>query len=99
VPGSKRKRPPGGFYDERAIGLRVDQARVNARLEVKQLCDLMGWHKSEYTRKITKPATPLWPGEASKLKVIFRKPTGWPYIDETLGLIIDAQIKTKGDER
>lgn len=98
VVSSWKKRPVGGDFDERVIGLRIDVARGVAGLEVKQLCDLMGWNKSEYTRKVVNAQTALWPGEASKLKKILKKPTGWPYIDEAVGLLIDAHPRNTSEE-
>lgn len=93
-----KKRPAGGDFDERIIGLRIDSARVDAGLEVKELCDLMEWNKSEYTRKVTNAETALWPGEASRLRRLLKKPTGWPYLDEALGRIIDAHPRDTNEE-
>jgi transcriptional regulator with XRE-family HTH domain len=80
TPPQRRKRPQGGRYDERIIGRRINQRRVEKHLEVKQILDALGWDKGEYSRK-TRGLAPLYLGEVSILwEILGNGEPGWPFV-------------------
>jgi hypothetical protein len=89
--GTKRRRPrpSGGRFNDKTIGKRINDLRIERGLEAKQFYDLMKWEKGEHSRKV-RGLTPIWPGEASKAAEILRAPRGWPYITTEEGALVEA---------
>lgn len=89
MPGNKQKRPTGGVYDDKEVGRRIDDRRIELGLQVKDVLAELGWDKGEYSRK-TRGLTPLFLGECSKLFVLLKGWTGFPFVDKAEGSILDA---------
>lgn len=87
----RRARPSskGTVYDERIVGRRIEDRRVELGLETKAVYQEMGWDKGEYSRK-TKGATPIWMAEYSKLFVMLKGWPGFPFVDRAEGVALEA---------
>ena len=89
MPGNRAKRPKGGVYDDKKVGKRIDDRRIELGIEVKDVCEDLDWDKGEYSRK-TRGLTPLYLGECSRLFVLLKGWTGFPFVDQAQGAVLDA---------
>ena len=88
-PGRKADRGSGGRYDEREIAARVDKRRKARGVEIKALCAELGIEKWDWSRKIRLDRSAFTIAELGKLADILEAPTGWPFIAEEVGMILD----------
>jgi transcriptional regulator with XRE-family HTH domain len=71
------------------LGERMDDLRRDRELSVKDICDALKWHKSEYSRKY-RGITPLVDIEIVQLRALLKAPKGWPAISTEEGLLLEA---------
>ena len=89
--GRRKKTVSTGRYDERLIAARVDARRRAMNVEVKQMCAELGIEKWDWSRKIRGDRSSFSISELSKIADLLQAPTGWPFVDEQIGQILELQ--------
>jgi hypothetical protein len=63
-------------------------------MEVKQFCDVIGWDKTEYSRK-TRGLIKLTVEECGKAADILQGGAGFPFVDPELAAVLEG-LKSRG---
>lgn len=89
--GRRKKGTGSGRYDERLIAARVEARRRVRRVEVKQICAELGMEKWDWSRKVRNDRSSFSIAELSRIAELLEGPTGWPFVDEQIGELLDLR--------
>jgi hypothetical protein len=92
---AKKKELATGRYDERLIAARVEARRRAKRVEVKAMCADLGIEKWDWSRKVRLDNSSFSIAELSRIAEILDAPPGWPFLDESLGLLIEMAARRR----
>lgn len=82
-------------YPDQVIADRMEQARIAKDLTVEQAADLIGLGASSWYKK-TDHVTAFKVAECGLFAAAIGAPTGWPFLDWTVGEMIDQMAGKKG---
>jgi hypothetical protein len=92
---AKRKELATGRFDERLIAARVEARRRAKGIEVKAICAEIGMEKWDWSRKVRLDNSSFSIAELSKIAEILDAPPGWPFLDESLGMMIEMSARRR----
>lgn len=84
-------------YPAKEIASRIEAARIDAGMSVKEASDLIGLEATSWYKK-AQGVTPFKVIEAGIFAEHIKAPTGWPFVDPTVGLLLDRLAAQKDPE-
>ena len=78
----RRRSAPVGRYDPREIGARIDKRRRQLGMTVREVCEPLGMHRWDWSRKVRCRGSHFTLEECGALADMMRAPPGWPFLPE-----------------